>query len=245
MIVTLAGHVDHGKTSLVQMMTGINTDRLTEERERGLTIDLGFAYMDGGKIGFVDVPGHHKFIHNMVAGVAGDQVALLVVAADDGPMPQSKEHLEILTLAGIERGVIALTKTDRVDAGRITECKNEINALVAQTFLQHAPVIETSINAPDTANEVLDAIRATAPPPPDQSEPFRYAIDRAFTLKGAGLVVTGTVHAGMVKEGDTLVHFPSQKDVRVRSIRAQDQVALQAPAATAAHSTLPALNWPR
>ena len=119
MIITLAGHVDHGKTSLVKALTGVETDRLVEEKKRGLTIDLGFAYIDEGDIGFVDVPGHHKFIHNMVAGVASHQHALMVIAADDGPMPQSREHLEILRLIGVNEGTIALTKCDRVDEARI------------------------------------------------------------------------------------------------------------------------------
>ncbi len=126
MIITLAGHVDHGKTSLVKALTGVETDRLVEEKKRGLTIDLGFAYIDEGDIGFVDVPGHHKFIHNMVAGVARHQHALMVIAADDGPMPQSREHLEILRLIGVNEGTIALTKCDRVDDARIADCRREI-----------------------------------------------------------------------------------------------------------------------
>src|SRR5262249_30559447 len=122
-IVTLAGHVDHGKTSLVEALTGTNTDTLAEERRRGLTIDLGFAYvdLDGSRVGFVDVPGHHRFIHNMVAGVAAHQHALLVVAADDGPMPQTREHLDILKLLGVERGVAAVTKIDRVPPARCAD----------------------------------------------------------------------------------------------------------------------------
>ena len=141
MIVTLAGHVDHGKTSLVRALTGVDTDRLEQEKQRGLTIDLGFAYIDGGQIGFVDVPGHHRFIHNMVAGIASRQFALLVIAADDGPMPQSREHLDILRLIGINKGVIALTKTDRVDEARLQACENEIAELVANSFLAKAPII--------------------------------------------------------------------------------------------------------
>ena len=146
MIITLAGHVDHGKTSLVQCLTGQDTDRLAEEKRRGLTIDLGFAYIsvEGTQMGFVDVPGHHRFIHNMVAGVASMQYALLVVAADDGPMPQSREHLQILELIGVADGVIALTKCDRVDAERERQAEAEIRALVADSFLAHAPIIHTS-----------------------------------------------------------------------------------------------------
>ena len=225
MIVTLAGHVDHGKTTLVKMLTGVNTDRLHEEQARGLTIDLGFAYIDDGKLGFVDVPGHHKFIHNMVAGVAGDQTALLVIAADDGPMPQSKEHLEILALAGIRSGVVAMTKADRVDAARLATCRQEIANLVAGTFLEAAPVITTSIDDAESAAALLQALRDRTTATPRSDEAFRYAIDRVFTLKGAGLVVTGTIHAGRISEGDTVWHFPSQAQLRIRSIRAQDRAA--------------------
>ncbi|MBK87469.1 MAG: hypothetical protein CMQ44_01295, partial [Gammaproteobacteria bacterium] len=126
MIVTLAGHVDHGKTSLVRALSGVNTDRLAEEQKRGLTIDLGFAYIDDGQIGFVDVPGHQKFIHNMVAGVAANQYAMLVIAADDGPMPQSREHLDILRLTGIAAGCVVITKSDRVASERLQQCSEEI-----------------------------------------------------------------------------------------------------------------------
>src|SRR4249920_208764 len=131
MIVTLAGHVDHGKTSLVEALTGVNTDTLAEERRRGLTIDLGFSYTDiaGRRIGFVDVPGHHRFIHNMVAGVAAHQHALLVVAADDGPMPQTREHLALLRLLGVERGIAAVTKADCVESDRLEDVRNAVAAL--------------------------------------------------------------------------------------------------------------------
>ena len=137
MIITLAGHVDHGKTTLVRALTGVDTDRLAEEKARGLTIDLGFAYTE--HLGFVDVPGHQKFIHNMVAGVASHQHALLVIAADDGPMPQTAEHLEILTLLGVTTGTIALTKCALVDSPRLSTCRDEIAALMRGTFLQDAP----------------------------------------------------------------------------------------------------------
>ena len=140
MIVTLAGHVDHGKTSLVRALTGVNTDRLAAEQARGLTIDIGFAYVDLGdrRVGFVDVPGHHRFIHNMVAGVASNQFALLVIAADDGPMPQTAEHLSILSLTGVRQGVIALTKADRVSDERLEEAKAEVAAAVSSSFFSVA-----------------------------------------------------------------------------------------------------------
>ncbi len=230
MIVTLAGHVDHGKTSLVRALSGVDTDRLEQEKLRGLTIDLGFAYIDDGDIGFVDVPGHARFIHNMVAGVASQQFALLVVAADDGPMPQTKEHLDILRMIGLRSGAIAITKCDRVDAARVTACQDEVAALVANTFLEAAPVFVTSAENPESTNALLAHLRAEAGTYKSQIKkaPFRMAIDRAFSIKGAGLVVTGTVHSGVVMPDDTLYHFPSGNTVRVRSIRAQNQEAEQA-----------------
>ena len=137
MIITLAGHVDHGKTALVKALTGTNTDRLAEEQQRGLTIDLGFAYanLNGERVGFVDVPGHHRFIHNMVAGVAAMQHALLVIAADDGPMPQSQEHLQILELLGLHQGTVVLNKIDKVSSERLKDARNEVNTLLAASFL--------------------------------------------------------------------------------------------------------------
>ncbi len=230
MIVTLAGHVDHGKTSLVHALTGVNTDRLEEEKKRGLTIDLGFAYIDEGKIGFVDVPGHHKFIHNMVAGVASEQFALLVIAADDGPMPQSREHLSILSLVGIKRGAIALTKCDRVDEARIKRCLDEITALTQGTFLHQAQVFRTSTEQTDSFNPLLEKLRSEANESKikQTNTAFRLAIDRAFSIRGAGLVVTGTVHSGQLALDDTLFHFPSGKTVRVRDIRCQNQTASSA-----------------
>ncbi|XOV81877.1 MAG: selenocysteine-specific translation elongation factor [bacterium] len=227
MIVTLAGHVDHGKTSLVRALSGVDTDRLEQEKLRGLTIDLGFAYIDGGKIGFVDVPGHARFIHNMVAGVASQQFALLVVAADDGPMPQTREHLDILRLIGLKSGAVAITKSDRVDAARIETCRLEIAELVAGSFMQDASVFVTSAEHLNSTNQLLDHLRSVADQQVSRAgeKPFRMAVDRAFSIKGAGLVVTGTVHAGTVGIDDSLFHFPSGKSVRVRSIRAQDQQA--------------------
>lgn len=228
MIITLAGHVDHGKTSLVQALTGVDTDRLEEEKRRGLTIDLGFAYLkeDGTTLGFVDVPGHHRFIHNMVAGVSADQHALLVIAADDGPMPQSREHLQILELIGITQGTIAITKCDRVTAEQLESARDRVGDLIRGTCLADAEIIETS--AP--TNTGIEALKArlkqvadgneTAT---DDEEPFRMPIDRAFTISGAGVVVTGTVHSGEVSEDQTLTLFPTMKEVRVKSIRAQDE----------------------
>lgn len=225
MIVTLAGHVDHGKTTLVRALTGVDTDRLAEEKARGLTIDLGFAYTDD--LGFVDVPGHQKFIHNMVAGVASQQHALLVIAADDGPMPQSREHLEILSVLGLRQGTVALTKCDLVSTERLAACRAEIATLTQNTFLQHADIFQTSAQQPDgyaSLKTHLRQIAAGHQPTADQAE-FRMAIDRAFTVKGAGVVVTGTVHCGAIALDQPLCHFPSNKALRVRSLRVQDAAA--------------------
>lgn len=232
MIVTLAGHVDHGKTSLVRALTGTDTDRLAEERRRGLTIDIGFAYLPSpaGVIGFVDVPGHQRFIHNMVAGVAARQFALLVIAADDGPMPQSREHLQILSLIGLTRGAVALTKCDRVDAEQRARVRQDIEALLDGSFLAGCPIIETAA----LTGVGLDDLRATlehaasAPDPALDDRAFRLAVDRAFTLRGAGVIVTGTVHAGAISVDDEICHFPTGRRVRVRGLHVQNTPASSA-----------------
>ena len=230
MIITLAGHVDHGKTTIVRALTGVDTDRLAEEKARGLTIDLGFAYTE--HLGFVDVPGHQKFIHNMVAGIAADQHALLVIAADDGPMPQTQEHLEILSLIGIRQGSIALTKCDLVSPDRLTACYGEIRQLTEQTFLQVAPIFQTSVQDTSSYTALGEHLRQQAAihQRTQDDTRFRLAIDRAFTVKGAGLVVTGTVHSGTIQEGQQVYHFPSEKALRVRSLRVEDQPAVQSSA---------------
>ena len=232
MIVTLAGHVDHGKTSLVRALTGTDTDRLAEEQRRGLTIDIGFAYLPSraGVIGFVDVPGHQRFIHNMVAGVAARQFALLVIAADDGPMPQSREHLQILSLIGLRRGAVALTKCDRADAEQRARVRLDIEALLDGSFLAGCPIIETAATTGlglDDLRETLEHAAAT-PDPALDDRAFRLAVDRAFTLRGAGVVVTGTVHAGAVSVDDEVCHFPTGRRMRVRGLHVQNAPALRA-----------------
>ena len=229
MIVTLAGHVDHGKSALVHALTGTKTDRLAEEKRRGLTLDLGFAYTTTGeqRIGFVDVPGHHRFIHNMVAGVAHQQFALLVVAADDGVMPQTREHLDILRTLALSRGCIALTKTDLVDQARITSVEAELDALTEGTFLEAAPIFPCSTLDAATLSALKKHLQAAAVNSKHDSssdrEPFRLAVDRSFTLSGAGCVVTGTVHGGEVAIGDSLRVGIAAKPVRVRGIRVQNE----------------------
>lgn len=235
MIITLAGHVDHGKTTLVRLLTGTDTDRLAEEKRRELTIDLGFAYLQRNDItlGFVDVPGHHRFIHNMVAGVAAMQHALLVIAADDGPMPQSREHLQILSLLGIASGTVALTKCDRVSQARIDRARNEAKALVADTFLADAPVLQTAATGAgiDALRDHLLAHGARARPDAAKDalqHGFRLPVDRAFSLKGVGRVVTGTVHSGVVQPEQTLYTFPGGGPVRVRGLHVQNRPATRA-----------------
>lgn len=229
MIVTLAGHVDHGKTSIVRALTGIDTDRLDEEKRRGLTIDLGFAYADFGgvRVGFVDVPGHHRFIHNMVAGVGRRQHALLVVAADDGVMPQTREHLQILALIGLAGGVVALNKIDRVVPARVAEVRSQIHALAADTFLGDAPVIEVACQDGRGIAALRHHLAGAAKRHAVERAAlqFRLAVDRAFSVRGAGVVVTGTVASGTARPGDALAIAASGRPTRLRGLRVQDAAA--------------------
>ena len=236
MIITLAGHVDHGKTSLVKALTGTDTDRLAEEKARGLTIDLGFAYadLDGQRIGFVDVPGHHRFIHNMVAGVASMQHALLVIAADDGVMPQTREHLQILSLLGLRTGTVALTKIDRVGADLVAQRSDEIRTFLRGSFLADANIIEVSSEdsrgIPALRAELIE--QAAAQQTQASTGTFRLAIDRSFSVRGVGAVVTGTVIDGTVHVDDTLVigasGATSGTQVRARGLHVQDHEASSA-----------------
>ncbi|WP_438437436.1 selenocysteine-specific translation elongation factor [Kluyvera sichuanensis] len=231
MIIATAGHVDHGKTTLLQALTGINADRLPEEKSRGMTIDLGYAYWpqpDGRVLGFIDVPGHEKFLSNMLAGVGGIDHALLVVACDDGVMAQTREHLAILQLTGNPTLTVALTKVDRVDAARIDEVRREVADVLREYGFEQATLFETAA----TENRGIDALRdhlrqLTAREHPENQR-FRLAIDRAFTVKGAGLVVTGTALSGDVRVGDTLWLTGMDTPMRVRGLHAQNQPVEQA-----------------
>jgi len=230
MIIGTAGHIDHGKTALIKALTGVDADRLKEEKARGITIDLGYAYAplpNGEVLGFIDVPGHERFVHNMLAGATGIDTVLLVVAADDGVMPQTREHLEIVELLGIAHGVVALTKIDRVPAARVVEVRAEIEQLLAISLLAGSPVFPvSSING--TGIEVLrvhlESLTTVQRSHADDGD-FRLAVDRCFTLTGSGTVVTGTVFAGRVQVGDKLVVSPAGKEVRVRSIHAQNRAS--------------------
>ena len=228
MIVATAGHVDHGKTTLIRMLTGVDTDRLPEEKRRGMSIDIGFAHADlgnGQPVGFVDVPGHERFLRNMLAGVAAVDFALLVVAADDGVMPQTVEHLAVLELLGIEHGAVALTKIDRVDASRLAAVEAEVSALLAPTGLRDALVFPVSaVNGAGMAAlraHLAGAQQALARRARNGN--FRLAVDRSFSLSGIGLVVTGAVLSGSVAVGDSLVLSPAGLAVRVRAIHAHDE----------------------
>ncbi|EMG7111053.1 selenocysteine-specific translation elongation factor [Enterobacter cloacae] len=226
MIIATAGHVDHGKTTLLQAITGVNADRLPEEKKRGMTIDLGYAYWpqpDGRVLGFIDVPGHEKFLSNMLAGVGGIDHALLVVACDDGVMAQTREHLAILQLTGNPQLTVALTKADRVDATRINEVREAVEATLREYGFTDAALFETVA----TEGRGIDALRHHLQQLSSREHAshhrFRLAIDRAFTVKGAGLVVTGTALSGEVKVGDTVWLTGINKPMRVRGLHAQNQ----------------------
>ncbi|KQT68247.1 MULTISPECIES: selenocysteine-specific translation elongation factor [unclassified Pseudomonas] len=234
MIVGTAGHIDHGKTSLLQALTGQTGDRRPQERERGMTIDLGYLYAElaagSGLTGFIDVPGHEKFTHNMLAGAQGIDLVLLVVAADDGVMPQTREHLAIVELLGIPRALVAITKCDRAGAGRVEEVQRQVLDLLAPGPFADAPIFTVS----SVSGQGVDELRAALLQAQNEVQArscdggFRLAIDRAFSVAGAGVVVTGTALSGTVAVGDKLVLAPAGKSVRIRGLHAQNQAAEQA-----------------
>ncbi len=230
MIVATAGHIDHGKTALVRALTGVDTDRLPEEKARGITIDLGYAYTQasrGASIGFIDVPGHERLVRTMLAGATGVDFALLVVAADDGPMPQTLEHLAILDLLAVPSGIVVLTKADRAEPGRIAALTAQMRELLRGTVLDRAPVLSCSA----LSGEGIPALRqiledaATVMQARVSSGGFRLALDRAFSLPGVGLIATGTAHSGVVQAGQRLMLSPAGLEVRVRGLHSQNQAA--------------------
>src|SRR6516162_697849 len=220
LILGTAGHIDHGKTSLVKALTGIDCDRLPEEKARGITIDIGFAALDLGdyRLGIVDVPGHERFIKNMLAGATGIDLAVLVVAADDSVMPQTREHLEILRLLGLRHGLMALTKCDTVDETTREVVEMEVRELVHGSFLENAPIVRTSAITGEGISELKAAIAEICRHMEERTgkEWFRMAIDRSFIVQGHGTVVTGSVTSGSVRVGEEMEWLPRGEKVRVR-----------------------------
>src|SRR5580658_2057498 len=242
-IVGTAGHIDHGKTALVKALTGIDADRLEEEKRRGITIDLGFAHTDLSspsgetlRLGFVDVPGHERFVRNMLAGVGGIDLVLLVIAADEAIKPQTREHFDILQLLGVRRGVTVLTKSDTVDAETLDVVRLEVEEFLRGTFLDRPSLDKPSVDKPDAIVAVssltgagLDALKraivaaAAEVQPRDSLALARLPIDRVFTMKGFGTVVTGTLVAGTIRREDELEVFPTGQRVRVRGVQVHGQ----------------------
>ena len=223
-VIGTAGHVDHGKTSLIKALTGIDTDRLAEEKKRGITIEVGFAHMDlpgGLTAGVVDVPGHERFIRNMLAGASGIDLALLVVAADDGVMPQTREHLDILRLLGIKVGLVALTKCDLADRDWIELVKDDISRLTRDTFLEGCPIVEVSSQTGQGLGELKEALAKIIGDlkAPQSGADFRLPLDRVFSMTGFGTVVTGTLMEGKIQTGDTAMIYPEELEVKVRGIQ--------------------------
>ncbi|NDV19293.1 selenocysteine-specific translation elongation factor [Pseudodesulfovibrio sp. JC047] len=227
-IMGTAGHIDHGKTTLIKALTGIDCDRLSEEKKRGITIELGFAFLDlgtGNRLGIVDVPGHEKFVKNMVAGAAGIDFVVLVIAADEGIMPQTREHLEICQLLGVSTGLVVLTKTDMVDQEWLDMVEEEVASYLEPTFLAGAPILPVSAHTGEGLDALKDQLRAliTEFKPRRRSDLFRLPVDRVFTMKGHGTVVTGTMVSGAVSVGEDVVLYPKGKATKVRSLQSHGE----------------------
>jgi selenocysteine-specific elongation factor len=234
-IVGTAGHIDHGKTALVKALTGIDADRLKEEKERGITIDIGFANLaieSDTTIGFIDVPGHERFIKNMLAGVGGIDLVMLVIAADESVMPQTREHLDICSLLHIKQGFTVLTKIDNVDREFADMVEEEVREFLRGSFLENSPILRVSSVTHEGLLQLLEILRHVAKhaQPKDASQIFRLPIDRCFTMKGFGTVVTGTLIAGRVRKDDEVEIFPDQRLTRVRGIQVHGRAATEAQA---------------
>ncbi len=227
LVLGTAGHIDHGKTALVHALTGVDTDRLPAEKERGITIDLGFAALELGelRLALIDVPGHERFVRNMLAGASGIDLAMLVVAADDSVMPQTREHLEILKLLGLKGGLIALTKCDLADESWLDLVEDDVRALVRGSFLEAAPIVRTAAISGRGIDELKQALKTLGDNAPIAADAglFRMAVDRSFSVQGHGTVVTGTVASGSLTVGDELVLWPLDRPVRVRGMQRHDR----------------------
>lgn len=235
LIMGTAGHIDHGKTTLIKALTGIDCDRLKEEKKRGITIELGFAFLDlpgQDRLGVIDVPGHERFVKNMVAGAGGVDFVLLVIAADEGVMPQTREHLEICTLLGVETGLVALTKTDMVEEDWLEMVVEDVSGFLEGTFLEGAPVLPVSAHTGAGLDELRGAVAAKAKECESRrrSDLFRLPVDRVFSMKGHGTVVTGTLVSGSVREGEDVELFPDAKRTKVRGLQFHGASVTEAPA---------------
>lgn len=227
-IMGTAGHIDHGKTTLVKALSGIDCDRLKDEKKRGITIELGFAYLDlhsGDRLGIIDVPGHEKFVKNMVAGAAGIDFVLLTVAADEGIMPQTREHVEICSLLGIQEGLVAITKTDMVDPDLLELALDEVQEFTQGTFLETAEIFSVSAHTGEGVPELLNAIDAKAAglSSIQESDLFRLPVDRVFSMRGYGTVITGTLVSGDIKTGETIQIYPGERKSKVRGLQVHSQ----------------------
>ena len=234
-ILGTAGHIDHGKTTLVKALTGTNTDRLKEEQARGITIELGFASLDlpsGQHVGIVDVPGHEKFVKHMVAGASGIDIVTLIIAADEGVMPQTREHLEICTLLGIKFGFVALTKTDMVDQEWLELVMEDVSDFVQGTFLEQSPIVPVSSTSGDGIPEFIQTLDDFCKNIPSRSSAglFRLPVDRVFTMKGFGTVITGTLISGSISVGDSIMIYPTEITSKVRGIQMHNDSVMRAEA---------------
>ena len=227
-VIGLSGHIDHGKTALVKALTGVNTDSLTEEQKRGMTIDIGFAFLDEN-ITLIDVPGHEKFVKNMMAGVSAVDVALLVVAADDGVMPQTREHFEILNLLDIPLGIVAINKIDLADKDWLELVELDIGELLQGSFMEDAPILKVSADTGDGVSQLKTTLLDLCKTVPDKQDRgvFRLHVDRVFSIKGYGTVVTGTVNSGSLKIGDTVELLPGSVKSKVRGLQSHGEEVQQ------------------
>jgi selenocysteine-specific elongation factor len=213
-----AGHIDHGKTTLIKALTGIDCDRLKDEKKRGITIELGFAYLDlpnGVRLSIVDVPGHEKFVKNMVAGASGIDFVLLTVAADEGIMPQTREHIEICSLLGIEKGIVALSKVDMVDEELLELAMEDVKEYLSNTFLKDSRIIPVSAHTGEGIDELIQALvdMVEKIKQKKSSDIFVLPVDRVFTLKGHGTVITGTLVSGDIAVGEDIMVYPDENNL--------------------------------